>query len=143
MEVKPRIGIENIKFGMNRTEIVTILGEPDQVIEDTYDEGEYRLEWNELKLRLTFQAEDRFTYYSSKYPNLMYKGQVFMDENIDKIKADTFGDLKSDWEIDDFETFKTHFEESIFLTLHSEYGKVSTFELGVPFKNETEFDWPL
>ncbi|RYM32107.1 hypothetical protein ERX46_15610 [Brumimicrobium glaciale] len=142
MEIKPRIGFDNIKFGMYRKEIIEILGEPDQIIEDAYDDGEYILIWNKLKISLTFQSNDRFTFYSSKNRDLKFNGKTFMDLEIEKAKSKVFGELKADWVIEDYETFKTHFYEDIWLTLHCEYGNVSNFELGVPFKNETEFDFP-
>lgn len=145
MEVKPRIGFDSIKFGMLRDEIITILGKPSEVLEDLYDEGEYRLEWSDLKLRLSFQSDHRFTYYASKNPELTFNGQSFMDKGIEETKNVILKELvtsSDDWEVEDYETFKTHFIENIFLTLHSEYGKVNEFEMGVPFKNETEFDFP-
>lgn len=147
MEIKPRIGFENIKFGMLRDEIIAILGEPSEVLEDIYDEGEFRLIWNDLKLRLSFQNDNRFIYFASKNPDLKFNGQTFMDKDIEEMKKEVFGALisnseSSEWEVEDYDTFKTHFIEDIFLTLHSEYGKVSDFELGVPFKNEIEFDFP-
>lgn len=145
MEVKPKIGFDNIKFGMLKDEIIAILGEPNQMLVDQYDEGEYRLEWNELKLRLSFQRDHRFTYYSSKNQKLNYKGHSVIDKDIEEIKSLFFNEFindSNDWEIVDYQTFRTHFIENIFLTLHSEYKKVNEFELGVPFKNETEFDFP-
>ena len=34
MEIKPKLGFENIKFGMYRKDIINILGEPDRIITD-------------------------------------------------------------------------------------------------------------
>ncbi|WP_107037553.1 hypothetical protein [Brumimicrobium mesophilum] len=142
MEIKPRIGFDHIKFGMNRNEITEILGEPDQIIEDAYDDGEFILIWNKWKISLTFQSDDKFTFYSSKNRDLKFNGKTFMDAEIEIVKREVFGDLKDNWAIENYETFQTHFYEEIWLTLHCEYGVVSNFELGVPFKNETEFDFP-
>ena len=142
MEIKPKIGFENIKFGMYRKEIVEILGEADQIIADAYDDGEYILIWNKMKISLTFQSNDRFTFYSCKSLDLKFNGKTFMDIKIRAAISEVFGELNAEWVIEDYETFKTHFYEDIWLTLHCEYGTVSNFELGVPFKNETEFDFP-
>src|SRR5690554_1772909 len=119
MEIKPRIGFENIKFGMLRDEIIAILGEPSEVLEDIYDEGEFRLIWNDLKLRLSFQNDNRFIYFSSKNPDLKFNGQTFMDKDIEEMKNEVFGALisnseSSEWEVEDYDTFKTHFIEDIF-----------------------------
>lgn len=142
MNIKPSIGFDDIKFGMYRIEIEKLLGKPDQIIEDAYDDGEYILIWNKLKISLTFQSNDRFTFYSCKNSQMKFNGKNFMDLEIEEAKKNVFGELNSEWVIEDYETFKTHFYEDFWLTLHCEYGVVSNFELGVPFKNETEFDFP-
>ena len=142
MEVKPKIGFENIKFGMYRKDIIKILGEPDKIVTDENDKQEQRLDWNYLKIKLTFQADDRFTYFSCENPELKYNGRTFIGMEIERVKKEIFGDLISNWEIEDFETFYTHFEENFWLSLYSKYGTVTEFELGVPFKNETDYDWP-
>ena len=142
MEIKPKIGFENIKFGMYRKDIINILGEPDRITTDEYDEDEHRLDWNYLKIRLTFQADDRFTYFTCKNADLKYNGHNFFDMQIEKAKNEIFGKLAKEWEVEDYEFFQTHFNEKLWLTLRSEYGKVIEFELGVPFKSETEYNWP-
>ena len=144
MEIKPKTGFENIKFGMYRKDIINILGEPDRIITDEYDENEQRLDWNYLKIRLTFQLDenDRLTYFTCKNPSLKFNGHKILGVEINKAKKEIFGSLIVDWEIENYELFNTHFNEKIWLTLHEEFGKVSEFELGVPFKNETEYDWP-
>lgn len=144
MEIKPRIGFENIKFGMYRTDIINILGDPDRIVTDEYDKDEQRLEWNYLEIRLTFQLDenDRFTYFTCKNQSLKFNGHSIIDVKIGKVKKEIFGNLIANWETENYEFFNTHFNENIWLTLHEEYGKVSEFELGVPFKNENEYDWP-
>ena len=47
------------------------------------------------------------------------------------------------WEIGDYELFQTHFNEPNWLTLHSEFGEIHEIEMGVPFKNENEYDFPV
>lgn len=144
MEIKPKIGFDNIKYGMYRKDIIEILGKPNRVITDEDDKFEERLEWNELKIRLTFQLDknDKFTYLTSKNENMKFRGKQIIGMDINDAKNILFSDLITEWEIDNYQFFETHFNENFWLTLHSEFGKVLEFEMGVPFKNENEYNWP-
>jgi hypothetical protein len=142
MEIKPKIGFDNIRFGMLKEHIIEHFGPPDKIIIDEYDKDEVRLSWNKLNLTMTFQADHRFTYFSSSNPDLTYKGKSIIGATIEEAKDNVFGELISHWEFEDYETFETHFAENLWLTLYSKYGKVIEFELGVPFKDENEYEWP-
>ena len=144
MEIKPKIGFNNIKYGMYRKDIIAILGKPDRIVTDENDEFEQRLEWNELKIRLTFQLDDndRFTYLTSKNNETEFKGERIIGMNINDAKNKLFAELITEWEVEDYQFFETHFNEDLWLTLRSEFGKVLEFEMGVPFKNENEYNWP-
>jgi len=145
MDIRPKIGFDNIKFGMFRKDILEILGNPDRLMTDEYDDNEQKLEWNKLKIRLTFQMDenDRLTYFVSKNPNLNYGGQRLIGVETEIVKNQIFSDLASEWEIGDYELFQTHFNEPNWLTLHSEFGEIHEIEMGVPFKNENEYDFPV
>ena len=144
MEIKPKIGIYNLQFGMFRKNVLEILGNPDRIMTDEYDENEQKLEWNKLKLRLTFQLDenDRLTYFVSKNPNLNYGGQKLIGIDTEIVKNKIFAELVSEWEIEEYDFFQILFHEPSWLTLHSEFGEISEIEMGVPFKNENEYDWP-
>ena len=116
MELKPKIGIDNLKFGMTGKEIIEILGEPDLILTENYgveDEIEHILEWNNKKLRLTFQLNesDRFTYLRTKNYKLNYNGKQVFGKNVDYVKNEVFSELKLDWEIEDCDFFIAHFNE--------------------------------
>ncbi len=144
MEIKPKIGFDNIKYGMYRNEILEILGKPDRIVIDENDEFEQRLEWNDLKIRLTFQLDenDRFTYLTSKNDQTEFNNCKLIGLDIEKAKNELFAELISEWEVHDYQFFETHFNEKLWLTLRSEFGKVIEFEMGVPFKNENEYKFP-
>jgi len=144
MDIKPGIGFDDIKFGMSRNKILDILGNPDRIVTDENDEFEQRLEWYELKIRLTFQLDenDRFTYLTSKNEQTEYGGQKIIGLDINEAKDKLFAELISDWEFEDYQLFEIHFNEKLWLTLRSEFEKVMEFEMGVPFKNENEYEWP-
>ncbi|MBN1251473.1 MAG: hypothetical protein JXR51_02800 [Bacteroidales bacterium] len=144
MELKPKIGIDNLKFGMSRKEIIAILGEPDRTLTNEDDNNEVMLEWNEKKLRLSFfkDEKDRFGYIRTKNTSLNYNGHEIFDKKIEIVKDEIFGNLINDWEVEDYGFFETHTCEKYWLTLYVEYGIVIDFEIGVPFKNDSDYDWP-
>jgi len=68
MEIKPKIGFDNIKFGMTRNEVVGILGKANKEIIDPNDEDHLILEWTSKLIRLVFYQHhnDRFAYSEPK-----------------------------------------------------------------------------
>jgi hypothetical protein len=144
MEIKPKIGIDNLKFGMTRKEVIGILGEPDRIIVDPNDKNDVILEWTDKLLRLVFYLHhnDRFAYLRTKNPNLTYDGKGIINRNVEIVIKEVFGNLVTDWEVEDFTSFITHFDENLWINLDVEYGIVNGFELGVTYKNDEEYDWP-
>jgi len=144
MEIKPEIGIGDLKFGMKLTDVKKILGNPDRERAEKDDEHRIIVVFNKHRLRLTFYENEnnRLGYIITSNPNLTYNGNKIINSNIDFIKNEVFRNIISEWEIEDYESFISHFEEKYWLTLHSEFETVTTFELGVPFKNEEEYKWP-
>ncbi|WP_034257688.1 hypothetical protein [Altibacter lentus] len=145
MKLKPKIGIDNLKFGMSRNEVVEILGEPSRVIIDPSNENDIILEWRDKLLRLTFyqNENDRFGYIRTKNPDLTYNGKKIINSKVDYVKKEVFGDLVKEWEVDDFKFLITHFDIDLWINLDEEYGIVTDFELGVPFLNDIDYDWPI
>ncbi|MEO9511429.1 MAG: hypothetical protein ABJN84_07040 [Flavobacteriaceae bacterium] len=144
MELKPTIGLDNIKFGMFQKMVYQILGLPDKIRIDEDDSDNIYMEYNNLKLRLTiYKNEDnRLGYLCTSNPNLTYNNFKIIDCNVDWVKTEIFGDLIQNWEIDDYDTFSTHGDDKCWITLNVEYGRVISLELGTPWKNEEEYEWP-
>ena len=145
MLLKPKIGIDNIKFGMTLTNITEILGEPDRKKIDDDDDNSLLWEFNALKIRLTFYKNEdgRFGYLRTMNPNLVFNEHKIIRSKIEFVKKEIFGKIVSEWEIDEYDFFTTHFNEEYWLTLHEEYGVVSKIEMGTPFKNHEEYYWPV
>ena len=144
MELKPNIGIGNIKFGMTKNAIIQTLGMPDKIkIEEDDSDSQY-LEYNSHNLRLTIykNEEDRLGYIYSSHKDLTYNGLLIIDQDIDVVKREVFRDLVKTWEIEDYDFFSVHGDDLNWLTLNEEFGKVKSVEIGVPWKNEEEYDWP-
>lgn len=143
MKLKPKIGFDNIKFGMTFKEVQKILKKPDRIIPDT-DDDVFRAEWNNLKLRLTFSEDenDRLTYFVTKNNELIYNNNKIIGVDINNIKDNVFGDLIKKWEIDNYELFSVHFDQKNWISIHSEFDIIDKIEMGVPFKNDNEYKWP-
>jgi hypothetical protein len=144
MEIKPEIGIGELKFGMKLAEVIKILGNPDSVKAEKDDEHRIIVVFNKHRLRLTFYENEngKLGYIISSNPNLTYNGINIINSNIDFTKKEVFGKIINKWEIENYESFISHFEEKYWLTLHSEFETVTIFELGVPYKNEEDYKVP-
>lgn len=144
MLLKPNIGIDNIKFGMSRKDVLDILGEPDRVIDFDEGDNETILEWNSVKIRLTFYKDEgeRFGYFRTINPELKYNDLKIIGSEISVVKDNIFGKLISKWEIEEYDFFTSHFNEQNWISLHEEYGIVTNLEMGVPFLNEEDYLWP-
>jgi len=144
MELKPKIGIDNLKFGMSKKEILEILGEPDREFQlDDNGDNETVLEWKQKMLRLTFykKENDRFGYLRTMNSNVSYNGQNILNREPDLVKEKVFSELK-EWDKNEFDFLTMYFNEKYWLNLNCEYGIIIDLEMGVPFKNDKDYDWP-
>ena len=75
-EIKPGIGLGQIKFGMSREEVKSLLGKPNEIIEEAYDEERKdrydSWEYHELYVDFTFDQENDWrlsgiSVYSDEY----------------------------------------------------------------------------
>ena len=144
MEIKPEIGIGELKFGMKLADVEKILGKADSVAPEKDDEHRIIAVYNKQRLRLTFyeNEDNKLGYIITSNANLTYKGNNIINSNIDFIKNEVFQKIITQWEIENYDSFISHFEEKYWLTLHSEFETVTTFEIGVPFVNDEEYKWP-
>jgi len=143
MQLKLAFGIDELKFGITKDAAFSLLGNPDkiQIDEDSIDE--IICDWNSHKLRLTFyKIEDfRLGYIRLKNENLTYRNLKIIGQPLKSVLENVFKGLET-WKIEEYTFFSTYFNEEFWLTLHSDYGIVEELEIGVPFKNESEYDWP-
>ncbi len=144
MQLKPKIGIANLKFGMTQKDILEILGIPNRKRIDEDDEDEVLLEFNQLKLRLTFYLNEgnRLGYLRTNNLDLTFNGHKIIGTKIDIAKKLIFGSLITDWEIEEYDFFISHSNDEFWITLNEEFGEVTAIELGVTYLDEENYDWP-
>ncbi len=144
MVLKPKIGIDNIKFGMTEKEVISILGKPDRrYLEEDTDDNEIVLEWKNRLLRLTFYQDKnkRFGYLRTRNKNLVFEEKKIIDQPLKLVQKEIFKKTKN-WEKDDYNFQTVYFDEENWLALNCEYDLVLELEMGVPFKNDSDYDWP-
>ncbi|PRX57805.1 hypothetical protein [Flagellimonas meridianipacifica] len=144
MELKPNIGIGELEFGMFQKMIYEAIGIPDRVREDEEDSDNIYLEYNKQKLRLTIykNEQNRLGYIFSANPQLTFNGLKIINQDANFVKNKVFGELTKNWEIDEYDFWYTHGNDENWLTLNVEFGRVNSVEIGAPWKNEEEYDWP-
>lgn len=145
MELKPKFGIQDIKFGMTQNDVIEILGDPDRIKVDQDDDDQILLEFFKLKLRLTFYLTEggKLGYVRTSNPNVSFNGKRIIGTSIEFAKKEIFGETVKDWEIEEYDFFITHSNDEFWLTLDEEYGTVTNIELGVTFDNDDEYNWPI
>lgn len=143
MEIKPKYGIGDFSFGMKTEEIIKKLGKPDKIYQDEEDENELLYQYNKLKIKFTFyqEHEGKLGYIRCSNPGLTFKGKPVIQAPIDKVKGEVFAQVIKKWDVEDYNSFVTYISEEHSLVLNVEYDEVTDIELGVPVKNEEEYDW--
>ena len=143
MKIHLKQGIDKLRFGMTRPEVEKIFAKPNCELIDSENENELILEYSDKKLRLTFYQNEavRLGYIRCSNSNLTIKDFKIIGKKIEDVKNQIDSNPQS-WKKEDYDTFRTYFHESSWLTLNEEYERVTDIEIGVPFKNEDEYDWP-
>jgi len=143
MELKPLFGLGDFTFGMTESDVIRLIGGPDKSFLDEDDENELIYQYNRLKLRLTFyqQENGKLGYIRSSNPELTYLGKGIIGTPIEKAKTEILENLISEWEVEDFDFFSTHFNEKYWIVLNTEYEDVTDVELGVPLDDDDKYKW--
>ena len=146
MKLKPKIGIDDLKFGMLQKEVYEVLGMPDKKLVDQEDPEQVFMEFHDQQIRLTIFKEEnnRLGYIQTSSPDLEFNGHKIINSRIGFAKKEIFSGIIQDWEIEEYDFFSTHSNDEYWTTLNVEYGRVISVEVGVPFADDEEdYDWPL
>nr|WP_293294517.1 hypothetical protein [Allomuricauda sp.] len=135
MELKPQIGIDNIKFGMSQNEVIEILGDPDRIILDQDEKEQLILEFFKMKLHLVFYLNGgaKLGSIRTSNPNVIFNGKRIIGTQVGFAKKVIFLDTTEDWEIVVHEFSVAHNNGEFSLILNEEYGTVTHIELGTIF----------
>lgn len=139
MEIKLKIGIDKLVFGMKPKDVVGILGLPNKQFLDEDDNKIYQ--YNQEKLHLTFYEDEDFRlgYIVSASENLKLFNKKIINQNIIEAKKSLESDgLK--FALEDFDTFEHYFNEDNWLILSVEFNEITKVEIGAII-NDDEFVW--
>lgn len=138
MIVNPKNGVDQLLFGMKQKDVIAIYGEPDKQFKD--DDQNIIFLYNSQQLRITFYEDEsmRLGYIITSYPEVTLLGKKIMGREVAEVKNEI--PFKS-WEQEDFDSTENHFNESNWLVLQSEYGKIIRIEIGAIINDKDEFEW--
>ena len=144
MELKLKVGIDRIKFGLKPDDIDKLLGKPDKIKTDEDNPEKVIWVYNHLKLRLAFYKDesDRLGYIHSASNDLSYKENIIINTTIEFALEEIFKNIKTNWQVEVYEFFTTYFNDESWLTLTETFGVITEVEMGVPFLNDKEYEWP-
>lgn len=142
MKVNPKIGIDQLVFGMKQKDVENIYGKPNKQFKDEDDNVIYL--YNDKKLRLTFYEDEdlRLGYIISSNLELSLFDEKIMNQPISKIETLLQAKNFKPLEKESFDSVDNYFNESNWMIFQVEYNEVIRFELGAVFnEKEDEFDW--
>lgn len=138
MKINPKNGIDQLLFGMKQLQVESLYGLPDKKFKD--EEGNVIYVYNEPQLRLTFYEDEnyRLGYIITSNSRATLLEKEVIGKNIEQLKSEL--PFKS-WELEEFDSTENHFNESNWLILQSEFGRIIRVEIGAIIKDNDEFDW--
>jgi len=142
MIINPKIGIDQLIFGMKQKDVENIYGTPDKQFKDEDDNVIFL--YNEKKLRLTFYEDEelKLGYIISSNPELILFNETIIGKQIGKVEALLKAKNFKSLEIESFDSVDNYFNESNWMIFQVEYNEIIRFELGAVFNDkEDEFDW--
>lgn len=142
MEIKPKIGIDKLVFGMKQKDVEQLYGKPNKQFKDE-DQNIIYL-YNDKKWRLTFYEDEEFRlgYIISSHPELVLFQSTIINEPISKVEDVLKSKNLKPLEVESFDSVDNYFNESNWMIFQVEYSQVIRFELGAVFNEKAdEFDW--
>ena len=138
MIVNPKNGVDQLLFGMKQKDVIALYGEPDKQFKD--DDQNIIFLYNSQQLRITFYEDEsmKLGYIITSHPEVTLLGKKIMGREVAEVKNEL--PFKS-WEQEDFDSTENHFNESNWLVLQSEYGKIIRVEIGAIINDKDEFEW--
>ncbi|MDI1255195.1 MAG: hypothetical protein PSV16_03760 [Flavobacterium sp.] len=141
MKINPKIGIDQLVFGMRQEDVTAIYGMPDKLYKD--EEENLVLLYNSKKLRLTFYVEEDFKlgYIIGSDVNLKIFSQQIIGVGSAAAKEMLAQNGLKKWTLEAFDSYENYFNEDNWIILQTEFGEVVKFEIGAIINDKDEFDW--
>ncbi|RZJ73133.1 MAG: hypothetical protein EOO45_10440 [Flavobacterium sp.] len=142
MDIKLKLGICELIFGMKQSDVVSKYGNSDRNFKDD-EENSIHL-YNSRKLRLTFYEEEemRLGYIISSNPDLELFNSKVIGKSWEEVKEVAKQKGIVSFEKETFDSVDNYFNEDNWIIFQVEFGEVIRVELGATINEKTdEFDW--
>jgi hypothetical protein len=142
MKINPKIGIDQLIFGMKQKDVENIFGKPNKQFKD--DDQNIIYLYNDKKLRLTFYEDEemRLGYIISSNHELELFNTKVINQPINVIEELLKSKNFKPMEVESFDSVDNYFNESNWMIFQVEFGEIIRFELGAVFnEKDDEFDW--
>ena len=150
-KIIPGVGFDKIKFGMTQDEVEDILGEPDEVEEQNYGEGESAevFYYDELGISMSFDAEEDYRLVEISFEDesfilfdSIHVGQP-IDEALTLAEKAQMGEYDlEDLSTDGFEGKELYGFEKENINFWSDDKTLSSIQIGPYWVNDETIKWP-
>ena len=142
MDIKLKLGIDELVFGMKQGNVEAKYGNSDRKFKDD-EENSIHL-YNNKKLRLTFYEEEdmRLGYIISSNPELELFSSKVIGKSWEEVKELAKKNGITSFEKESFDSVDNYFNEDNWIIFQVEFDEVIRVELGATINEKTdEFDW--
>jgi len=138
MKLNPKNGIDKLLFGMKQNDVIALYSKPNK--EFTDEDNNIIFLYNQQQWRLTFYEDEDFRlgYIITSNSDVILLDKKVIGRNVEEVKQEL--PFKS-WETEDFDSTINHFNESNWLILQSEFGRIIRVEIGAIINDNDTFDW--
>ena len=142
MEVIPGIGTDVIRFGITEAEAITLLGKPDKTY--TTAEGCKRLQFNQLRLELSFEPENanRLGWIEIHNPETLWHGCKLFGASQQEVLEFATGLLDEQPVLEDYGSFLSVSYDEHWVELQFQFGSMDCINVGLPYDAAGNPKWP-
>ncbi|WP_188365474.1 hypothetical protein [Marinicella pacifica] len=142
MEIIPGVGADIIQFGFTENEVVTLLGEPNKAF--STDEGCKRLQFNELRLELSFEPENenRLGWIEFHNPTVALGGRQLIGKSQQEVLLFVSELLGEEPELEDFGSFLSVSYSENWVELQFQFDRLDCINIGVIYDEAGNPKWP-
>ena len=141
MKINPKIGIDQLVFGMKQNDVISVYGNPDKQYKD--EDNNVIFLYDSKKMRLTFYDDEslKLGYIISSNADLELFSEKIINKSWKTVEEIVTNKGIKSIEKENFDTVDNYFNESNWMIFQVEYNEVIRFELGAIFNDKDEFDW--
>ena len=141
MKINPKIGIDQLVFGMKQNDVIAVYGNPDKQYKD--EDNNVIFLYDSKKMRLTFYDDEnlKLGYIISSNSDLELFSEKIINKSWKTVEEILTNKGIKSIEKENFDTVDNYFNESNWMIFQVEYNEVIRFELGAIFNDKDEFDW--